>query len=304
MDALDEQNAPATQAAFSFAVLFVVYGIAMVYNRTGLHAHWYVYMAIGLIDAVAFYATTYGMYFTSVTSMGVLTSSGVISSIPLAHCVLKARFRPLHYVGVVLAMAGIILLVLADKSSDSSGDHVVVGDVLILLGNFLYTLSAIVIEKVLKTSIPFHEVLCMLSAYACVASVAVFFAIGEYKYFVPLFTKIGLLRSVAIVTKVGIYSLLPPILAWSGTTVMQLSFLSTSIWAVPLRLVFFGGFGSEWWIFMMAAVVTAVGILLYIIGGNVYTTSAGEHHDLVCSDALDQCREHEPYLPLQQAPIL
>lgn len=304
IEALGDDNLPITQVALSYATILIVYGVVTIHYREGLHAKWYAYLVLGLVDSMAFFCVVYGMRFTSVTSMGVLASSGVISSIPLTQFVFRGRFRFPHYAGVVLTTAGIILLVVSDKTADSSGPHVVFGDAILILGNFLYALSSIILEKVLKTNIPVYEALTMMSAFGCLSSVVGLVVAGEYKHFVPQSTRIAWLFASVVVGEFVIYTLCAPVLAWSGTTVEQISFLSTAVWAVPVRLLFFGGFGSEWWIFLISVFLTVVGILVYIAGGDVYAASSSKNQDLVCPASKGDLDEHEPYRPLDQAPIL
>lgn len=304
MEALGDQSLPMTQANLNYGALTIVYGLVMIWSRSGLHARWYVYLAIGLLDALAFVTILTGMEFTSVTSMGVLVSSGVISSIPLTYCMFKPRFRLLHYIGVVLSIAGIVLLVLSDKSAESSSPHVIWGDMLLILGNFLYAVSSILMEKVLKTKVPYSEVICMMSLFGYLFTGAILLVIGEYKRFIPSSTRIGLLRSGVVSSSFVVYSLCPAILEWSGTTVEQLSFLSTAVWAVPIKVLTLGGFGSEWWIFMVAALLTVVGILLYIAGGDVYAASAIKEYDLACPRTPDHGVEQDARLSSQETLLL
>lgn len=300
LEILGDKSLPFTQAALSYGVLFVVFGVIMLSSRSGYHSKWYYYMLIGLVDAMAFCCFFYGMEFTSVTSMGVLACSGVIASIPLAFCFFRVRLNLMHYIGIGLTIGGIVLLVLSDRSKDSSSSHAFWGDLCILLGNSLYPLSAILMERALKVGVHFSEVMCLMSGFGGLFTLGMLGIVGEYKHFVPSTIKIGLLRTGSVLAEFVLYALGPAVLAWSGTTVLQLSYLSTAVWAVPVRMLFVGGFGSELWSFVLAAALTITGILLYITGGDVYAIRADKREDVVNTDTPDAGHEHEPFLPLQQ----
>lgn len=273
MEDLEDRNLPISQVAMCYAMLFIVNGIVMICLGLKLQAKWYLYIVIALVDTAASYVSVHALQYTSVTSMGILSCTGVIVSIPLVYFAFEARFHLLHYIGVGLAIAGIVLLVLSDKSADSAGRHAIWGDVLLILGSCLYTVNSVVIEKTLKRNVPFSELLCMMSGFSFVFSCVAFVAAGEYKQLIPPSSRVGLLRLGAILAQFVVYSLVPFIVKWSGSTILQLSFLSTAVWAVPIRLLWLGGFGSEWWIFLISAVLTVSGVLLYVGGGNVYRES-------------------------------
>lgn len=270
MESLEDQNLPFMQIAMVYALLFIVNGVRMAYSGWFLHAKWYAYMVIAMVDALAAFCLVQALKYTSVTSIGILSCSGVVLSIPLSYFVLKARFHFLHYAGAGLFMGGIVMLLLSRTSAETSGSHPILGDLLLISSSCLYTIDFVVMENYLKDSTPTYEFLCMISSFGLFFVLVASFIAGEYKYIVLPVTGVGLLRFGAFLALFFVYSLMPIVVTWSGSTVGQLSLLSGAIWSIPIRFLLLGGLGSVWWIFLIAVLLTVGGLLLYIIGGDVY----------------------------------
>lgn len=284
MDALGDKNLPLTQVAATYVLIFILNALIMTYYGWSFQAKWYTYLVIAVVNSMAACSLVEAMKYSSVTSMGLLSCSGVLLSIPLSYFFLNARFSPLHYVGALSLIAGIVLLLLTDKSKDTSKSKTIWGDLLLIGSSCLYTIDSILIEKLLKETMPIYELYTVVSGYSfCFACIALTLA-GEYKHIIPSSAKIGLLQSGASATQFFAYAVMPIILTWSGSTVGQLSLLSAAIWAVPVRILLLDGFGSTWWIFAIAVSLTVAGILFYIGGGDVYAKSQDPHPEMVEDD--------------------
>lgn len=64
--------------------------------------------------------------------------------------------------------------------------------------------------------------------------------------------------------------LLPRVLMWSGATVMNLSLLTSDVWAAGARVLFFGGFGGTAGWFALSLVCEAAGLVLYTRAGQTH----------------------------------
>lgn len=269
MEALKEKNLPMTQMTMCYVLLFVSNGGLMLWYGKELHSKWYTYLGMGVCDIVATYCTISAMAYTSVISWGVLSPAGVILCIPLAHFILGTRHRPLHYLGVIITILGILLLILFDQSGGSSGPNALWGDGLLLVGAFLYSANSIWIEKVLRAGAPQYEVLCAMSGFGMFLGTAGIFLLYEnHTAFAPTYNE-GLLRLGAIAAQFALYVCIPLVVHWSGATVVQLSLLGAAVWAVPFKYIFFDGLGQHWWVFALSALFSILGISLYTLTGDV-----------------------------------
>ncbi|GMH43555.1 hypothetical protein BSKO_11477 [Bryopsis sp. KO-2023] len=269
-EGLGKENLPMTQTAFQYVLLLAVNGALMLIYRKKFVNKWYSYLGIAGMDVLATYSTIAALSYTTITSWSLLTPAGVLVCVPLSHYILKARYTFFHYIGIAVALVGMGMLLLSDNGDEGAGSNPLLGDFLILLGSALYSANSIWMEKVLKANAPSRELLCMMGAFGILyASIGVFL-LGEHESSWASTNETGLLRFSAVFATFCFYCLYPIVLAWSGATVMQLSMLGMSIWSVPLRMMFFGGFGEHWWAFAIATVLSVGGMALYAWAGDVY----------------------------------
>ncbi|GIL87270.1 hypothetical protein Vretifemale_15343 [Volvox reticuliferus] len=64
--------------------------------------------------------------------------------------------------------------------------------------------------------------------------------------------------------------LMPLVLMWSGATVLNLSLLTSDVWAAGTRVVFFGGFGGTAGWFALSLFCEALGLVLYARAGQTH----------------------------------
>lgn len=126
---------------FMFDACFYLYPSCQVVFS---HAHW--------LDRCTINCHFYGMEFTLVINMGVLSCFGVIASIPLAFCFFPDSTSSTALYPVGTTIAGIVLLVLSDDKAVFKSSCTL-GKVLLMISCSLLTLSSIILKKVLKTGV-------------------------------------------------------------------------------------------------------------------------------------------------------
>ncbi len=72
------------------------------------------------------------------------------------------------------------------------------------------------------------------------------------------------------------YLIVPLVLRWSGATVLNLSLLTSDLWAGAARVVFFGGFGGTAGWFLLALALEAVGLVVYAVAGQTHPHPDGK----------------------------
>lgn len=71
------------------------------------------------------------------------------------------------------------------------------------------------------------------------------------------------------------YSLVPLVLLWGGAAVLNLSLLSSDLWAAAARLALFGGFGGSAGYFVGSLLLVASGLCIYTLAGGATKHAAG-----------------------------
>ncbi|CAD7699546.1 unnamed protein product [Ostreobium quekettii] len=272
---------PMTLATANYALLAAVYGLAMLTSRQGLRNRWHNYAGIALLDVAATYLTILALQYTTVTSYALITASNLFIVVPLSRWLLRARYSPTHAAGVLLSLAGVLVLFLADRSPapDARTADLVFGDAMLLTGSALYGLNAVWEEYILKEDAPAKELLAMLGAFGALFGGVATLLLGEL-WSGPTGAKhADWLRSGVVAAMFAFYSLMPAVLAWSGAAVLQMSLLASNFWAVIARLIFFDGFGggSIWW-FLVAWGLVCVGVGTYTRAGDPYRGSEGRQY--------------------------
>ena len=239
--------------------------------RSGLGNPLWKYAVVALVDLEANFALVKALQYTSITSAAILDCTCVVFAALLAALFLGYRFNRSHASGVVVALLGAAALTLSDTRWDSdAGRNPLLGDLLALLGAFLYAVSNTSQEHLLRRAEP-SEVLLMVGLFGSLfASVQVLtVARGE------LLDSRWDAANVALCAADGVagflfYSVTPHVLESIGSSGLNLSLLATDLWAVLARMAFFGGFSSGLAVagFAMALLLEACGVALYAWGGD------------------------------------
>ncbi|KAG6529521.1 hypothetical protein ZIOFF_011726 [Zingiber officinale] len=151
----------------------------------------------------------------------------------------KYGFR--KFAGVAICVAGLVMVVFSDvHASDRAqgGPNPVKGDLLVFAGSTLYAVSNVSEEFIIKRSTRI-ELMAMLGAFGAVVLPFLGFALAMFLF----------------------YSTVPIILKICGATMLNLSLLTSDMWAVLIRICAYHQ-KVDWMYFIAFAGVT-IGLMVY-----------------------------------------
>lgn len=269
-----------------------------------LRKSWPSFAVLAFIDVEANVLVTKAYQYTSLTSVTLLDCFTIPCVMLGSWLLLRARYKPGHYIGAVCCIAGLAVLVLGDSSafsssisgisgtgfldllrgtfvglsgsggsngsSGSSGSSPLLGDSLVLLGALLYGICNVAQELLLADVEP-GQLLALLGFFGAVISGAQA-ALLEHKMLVTVhWGSASVLLPMAgfAAAMFAFYSLVPRVLVWGGATVLNLGLLTSDVWAACARYLWFGGFqGWSAHFFGGSLLLVAGGLGLYTLSGS------------------------------------
>ncbi|KAL5703365.1 hypothetical protein ACHQM5_028464 [Ranunculus cassubicifolius] len=259
-------NAPTSQSLANYVLLAVVYGTIMIYRQKKLKAKWYYYIMLGLVDVEANFLVVKAYQYTSLTSVMLLDCWTIPCVIFLTWFFLKTKYRYKKFTGVAICVVGLVMVVFSDvhRSDRAGGSHPLRGDLIVIAGATLYGVTN-VSEEFLVKSADKVEIMAMLGLFGAIIS-GIQISILER----------GELRSIhwsagAILPFTGFaaamflfYSTVPILLKLSGSTMLNLSLLTSDMWAVLIRI--FAYHEKVDWLYFIAFFAVVVGLVIYSWG--------------------------------------
>ncbi|CDP19272.1 unnamed protein product [Coffea canephora] len=256
-------NAPTSQSFLNYVLLGVIYGGVMIYRRKPLKAKWYYYVLLAVVDVEANFLVVKSYQYTSITSVMLLDCWSIPCVILLTWLFLKTKYKYRKFVGVAICVAGLVLVIFSDvHSADRAhGSNPIKGDILIIAGATLYAVSN-VSEEFLVKSADRVELMAFLGFFGAIVS-ACQICILERDELKSIHWSAGAALpffgfSVAMFF---FYSLVPVLLKISGSTMLNLSLLTSDMWAVLIRI--FAYHEKVDWMYFVAFAGVAVGLVVY-----------------------------------------
>ncbi|WVZ91885.1 hypothetical protein U9M48_037998 [Paspalum notatum var. saurae] len=256
-------NAPTSQSLLNYILLALAYGGVLLYRRQPLTIKWYYYLILGIIDVEANYIVVKSYQYTSLTSVMLLDCWSIPCVIVLTWIFLKTKYGLRKFFGVGVCVAGLILVVFSDvhASDRAKGPNPLKGDLLVIVGSMLYACSNVTEEYVIKKSNRV-ELMAMLGLFGAIIS-GIQISILERKELHSITWNAG-----AVLPFLGyavamflFYSTVPTVLKICGATMLNLSLLTSDMWAVLIRI--FAYHEKVDWIYFVAFAATSAGILIY-----------------------------------------
>lgn len=259
-------NAPTSQSLANYVLLALVYGTIFIHRKKPFKAKWYYYILLGLIDVEANFLVVKAYQYTSLTSVMLLDCWTIPCVIFLTWFFLKTKYRYKKFTGVAICIIGLVMVIFSDvhRSDRAGGSHPVKGDLLVIAGSMLYAVTN-VSEEFLVKSADRVEIMAMLGLFGAIIS-GCQIAILER----------GELRSItwsagAVLPFTGFaaamflfYSTVPVLLKLSGSTMLNLSLLTSDMWAVLIRI--FAYHEKVDWMYFVAFFAVTVGLIVYSWG--------------------------------------
>ncbi|KAG4998802.1 hypothetical protein JHK82_029601 [Glycine max] len=310
-------NAPTSQSFLNYVFLAIVYGIIVLYRREALKAKWYYYILLGLVDVEANFLVVKAYQYTSLTSVMLLDCWSIPCVMLFTWIFLKTKYGFKKVTGVVVCIAGLVLVVFSDVHAGdrAGGSNPSIGDILVIAGATLYAVSNVSEEFLVKNA-DRVELMAMLGLFGGIIS-AIQISILERnelksihwgKYLEPSPPATGsmivdsslLLFSILphplniVLPFVGFavamfmfYSLVPVLLKINGSTMLNLSLLTSDMWAVLIRI--FAYHEKVDWMYYVAFGAVVVGLIIY--SGGDGDENQDPHH--VAEDASQRQHDEE-----------
>ncbi|XVF29287.1 hypothetical protein REPUB_Repub15cG0108000 [Reevesia pubescens] len=256
-------NAPTSQSFLNYVLLAIVYGSVMLYRRQALKAKWYYYVVLGLVDVEANYLVVKAYQYTSITSVMLLDCWSIPSVMLLTFIFLKTKYRFRKIAGVIVCVAGLVMVVFSDVHSGdrSGGSNPRKGDLLVIAGATLYAISNVSEEFLVKNA-DRVELMSFLGLFGAIIS-AIQISVVERNELKSIRWTAGAAFpffgfSLAMFM---FYSFVPVLLKMSGSTMLNLSLLTSDMWAVVIRI--FAYHEKVDWMYFLAFAAVAVGLIIY-----------------------------------------
>ncbi|KAI3743159.1 hypothetical protein L1987_60864 [Smallanthus sonchifolius] len=257
-------NAPTSQSLANYVMLAIVYGGILIYRGSGLKARWYYYLLLGLVDVEANYLVVKAYQYTSITSIMLLDCWSIPSVILLTWLFLKTKYRYKKIAGVAICIAGLVLVIFSDVHADDrsqSGSNPIKGDFLVVAGATLYAVSNVSEEFFVKTADRI-ELMAMLGLFGAIFS-GIQISILEREELKSIhWSSVSLLPYTGFAAAMFLfYSGVPVLLKMSGSTMLNLSLLTSDMWSVLIRI--FAYHEQVDWMYFVAFVAVAIGLVVY-----------------------------------------
>ncbi|XP_027767630.1 solute carrier family 35 member F2-like isoform X3 [Solanum pennellii] len=224
-------NTPLSLSFFTYIALALVYGGIMIYRRQKLQIPWYWYALIGFADVQGSFLGT--------------------------------RYSPWQFFGTAVCLGGLGLVLVSDaKASDGSGgSKPILGDIFVIIATFFFSMSNVGEEFCVKKK-DHVEVVSMIGLFGLLVTII------EIPIFERKSVKSVKWSAELIVAFCGyaaasfiFYTLVPFLLKMSGSTLFNLSLLTSDVWAVVIRTFFYKQ--KVEWLFFVAFGLVVTGLLIY-----------------------------------------
>nr|XP_043613983.1 solute carrier family 35 member F1-like [Erigeron canadensis] len=257
-------NAPTSQSLANYVLLAIVYGAILIGRKKGMKAKWYYYLVLGLVDVEANYLVVKAYQYTSLTSVMLLDCWSIPSVIILTWLFLKTKYKLKKIVGVLICVAGLVLVIFSDVHAGDrkqSGSNPVKGDLLVIAGATLYAICNVSEEFFVKTADQV-ELLAMLGLFGAICS-GIQITVLEREELKSIHWSSGAVLPYAgfAAAMFLFYSGVPVLLKISGSTMLNLSLLTSDMWSVLIRIFVYHE--KVDWMYFVAFAAVAVGLVVY-----------------------------------------
>ncbi|KAG6750058.1 hypothetical protein POTOM_047136 [Populus tomentosa] len=260
-------NAPTSQSFLNYVFLAIVYGSVMFYRKQALKAKWYYYAILSLVDVEANFLVVKAYQYTPITSVMLLDCWSIPCVMVLTWFFLSTKYRFKKIAGVVVCVAGLVMVVFSDVHAGdrSGGSNPRKGDALVIVGATLYAISNVSEEFLVKNA-DRVELMSLLGFFGAIISAI---QIDNYRSILERneVKSIHWSAGAALpffgfaVAMFLLYSLVPILLKISGSTMLNLSLLTSDMWAVVISI--FAYHEKVDWMYFLAFTAVAVGLVVY-----------------------------------------
>lgn len=263
-------NTPMLQSFLNYALLLLIY-MTMLCIRKGdrniiqiLKTKWWIYLLMGVADVEANYTVVKAYQFTTLTSIQLLDCFVIPVLMVLSWFFLKTRYKPVHFVAVLVCLSGVGAMVgadfLAGRNQGSSSD-VLLGDGLVLLSAILYAVSNLCQEHTVK-NLSRVEFLGMMGLFGTLIS-GIQLVVLETNEVAAIKWNlhIAILFAVYVLCMFALYSFMPVVMEMTSATAVNLALLTADLFSLFCGLFLFGYTFST--LYIVSFIVITVGFIMF-----------------------------------------
>ena len=245
---------------------------------------WWLYGCLAVCDIEANFLVVLAYQYTYLSSVMLLDCFSIPCVMVLGRLLLGRRFHWIQLIGVVLCVGGVAALLASDWTSSAFGQteasNPLLGDGLCLVAAVLYAVSNTGQEMAVSRAGSKLEYLAMLSLFATPLSAAQAAGI-DHRAWVSLAwsVDIGLLLAGFAVCLFFVYALVPLALEREGATFLNLSLLTSDVFAVIAGIFLFGY--KMTFLYIIAAILIVIGLIVYNIQPPQSAATEGESYEPV-----------------------
>ncbi|KAL8526325.1 hypothetical protein ACS0TY_015514 [Phlomoides rotata] len=255
-------DAPLATSFSTYLALTLVYGTILLYRRKKLLVSWYWYVLLGFIDVHGNYLVNKAFQFTSITSVAILDCFTIAWAILLTWILLGTKYSGRQFFGAAICVGGLGLVLLSDAGvGGGGGSNPLLGDFLVIAGSFCFAMSNVGEEFCVKRK-DLIEVIAMIGVFGMLVS-ACEIVVLEKKTLESVKWSTELLLTYAgyEVSSFLFYTLVPYVLKMSGSTLFNLSLLTSDMWAVVIRIFIYKQKVDG--LYYLAFFLVVVGLIIY-----------------------------------------
>ncbi|KAG9159089.1 hypothetical protein Leryth_017555 [Lithospermum erythrorhizon] len=255
-------DAPLSLSFTSYLALALVYGSILIHKKQKLRVPWYWYLAISFADVQGNFLYNKSYQYTSITSVTLLDSWTIAWVIVLTWLFLGTRYTSRQFFGAAICLLGLGAVLLSDAGvSGGGGSKPLLGDVLVIGGTFGFAISNVGEEFCVKKA-NVVEAISMIGLFGMLVT-ACETVVLERKYLQSIEWSTELILAFVgyAVSSFLFYSLVPLVLKLSGSTLFNLSLLTSDMWAVVIRIFFYKQ--QVDWLYYLAFALVVIGLLIY-----------------------------------------
>ncbi|CAL1129973.1 unnamed protein product [Cladocopium goreaui] len=227
-------NLPSTQSSLNYLLLVLLLCRELPRIREeGLRVPWWRYALWAIADVEANYMVVLAYRYTSVASVMLLDGFTVPGSMLVSWILLRAQYRKAHLAACVVCLCGLGLTVLSDSSHDANKSHAWLGDLFVICGASLYSLSNVQEEVLLKRHCSRSEALGMLGVFGSIICCVQAFVLEGHALRTTEWSArdVGCLLGFQMCL-FGIYVLASIFLQMSDSAVFNMSLLTCDVYSI------------------------------------------------------------------------
>ncbi|KAF9989821.1 hypothetical protein BGZ75_004823 [Mortierella antarctica] len=290
---------PTTQSFLNYFVLGLVYTAVTIYKDgfrgwiSTMRRRAVYYMLFAIVDVEGNYFVVKAYSYTSLLSAMLLDAWTIPCVVLMSVFFLKMRFIRYHYLGVVLAMAGMGFLIWSDMEAgkDFPGSDYVKGDLFCLLGATLYAVSNVYQEFLVRQA-PMYEVVGQLGFWATFLNGAQLAILERNEIRNVKWTPQVVIYIIGFDIALFImYSVSPLLFRLSSATFFNLSLLTSDFYGLIFGIFLFNAKINR--LYPIAYVLIIAGIIVY----NIYPAPEPQFEKILQREMDDKDEDEERTAP-------